>query len=292
MAGQKGKLKIMIGMLIFGTIGLFVKNIPLSSSQVSFYRGLIGGTFLLCWLLLGKGRVSRQQLKENWKFLFLGGLMIGANWILLFEAYNYTTVSLATLSYYMQPVFLTLLAPLFLKERLTLKKLGLVLLALVGMVLIIGVTGNNGAYQHLTGISLGLVAALCYAVGVIANKKITGLEGLPLTTVVILLATAILAPYVAIREGFAWGELGGGSLLLLLILGVVHTGIAYVLVFQGIRETESQTFAILSYIDPVTAVILSALFLQEPISGLQLVGGGIVLTAAFLNEMTTSKSSQ
>lgn len=292
MGQQKGKLKIMIGMLIFGTIGLFVKNIPLSSSQVSFFRGLIGGTFLLGWLLLGKGRVSRQQLKDNWKFLFLGGLMIGANWILLFEAYNYTTVSLATLSYYMQPVFLTLLAPFFLKEQLTPKKLGLVLLALSGMVLIIGVTGNEGTYQHLTGIILGLIAALCYATGVIANKKIRGLEGLPLTTVVILMATLILTPYVALREGFGWGGLGARSFLLLLILGVVHTGIAYVLVFQGIRETESQTFAILSYIDPVTAVLLSALFLQEPISGLQLVGGGIVLSAALLNEVDFSRSSE
>lgn len=291
MTKQRGKVKIIIGMLIFGTIGLFVKNIPLSSSQVSFYRGVIGGMFLLAWLLMGKGKVSRRQIEENWQYLIFGGLMIGVNWILLFEAYNYTTVSLATLSYYMQPVFLTLLAPFFLKERLTMKKIGLVLLALIGMVLIIGVTGNEGAYQHLTGISLGLVAALCYAFGVIANKKIKGLEGLPLTTVVILVATVILAPYVAVREGFGWGALTGNSFLLLLVLGVVHTGVAYVLVFQGIRETESQTFALLSYIDPVTAVALSALFLQEPISGWQLVGGGIILGAALMNEVDFSRSS-
>jgi drug/metabolite transporter (DMT)-like permease len=283
---SNGKVKVVIAMLIFGTISIFVKNIDLATNQIAFYRGALGSLFLWGTLLVRKERIPMPLIKANAKFLLLSGFAVGMNWILLFEAYRYTTVSNATLSYYFQPIFMTLLAPIIFKESLTVKKLGYVLLAMLGMFLIIGVSQNNGTYNHPVGVGFGLAAALFYAIAIISNKKVTGLSGIQLTSLTLVIATVILIPYVALTSGFGLSRLGGTSILALLILGIIHTGVAYVLMFSGSQEIESQTFAVLSYIDPVTAIAVSSIFLQEDLSTLQVAGGMLILAAAFLNEYT------
>lgn len=159
---SKGKGKVMLSMLIFGTISIFVKNIDLASNQVAFFRGALGSLFLWGTLLVRKERIPLELIRENAKFLLLSGFAVGMNWILLFEAFRYTTVSNATLSYYFQPVFMTLLAPFVFKESLTAKKIACVLLAMLGMFLIIGVSSNAGAYNHPVGIGFGLAAAFLF----------------------------------------------------------------------------------------------------------------------------------
>lgn len=286
---MNGKMKVIIAMLIFGTLSIFVRQIPLESSQIALYRGALGSLFLIGVLLIKKGKIPRSIIQRNGRYLLFSGFAVGVNWILLFEAYRYTTVSNATISYYFQPIILTALAPLFFKESFTLKKLGFVLLAMVGMVGIIGFSGESAAYNHPMGISFGLVAALFYAFAIISNKKVTGMNDLHLTAVTLVIATLILLPYVGLTVGFGAGQLTGISLVSLLILGIVHTGIAYVFLFSGVQEVESQTFAVLSYIDPLTAVVVSAVLLQEPISIWQMLGGLLVLAATFLNEFYGTK---
>jgi drug/metabolite transporter (DMT)-like permease len=125
-----------------------------------------------------------------------------------------------------------------------------------------------------------------------SNKKITGLGGIPLTALTLIIATGILTPYVALTSGFGLGNLTGGSIASLLVLGIIHTGIAYVLMFAGAQAVESQTFAVLSYVDPVTAIVVSAVFLKEDLSPVQLAGGVLILAAAFLNEFLGNKEKQ
>lgn len=289
---MNGKVKVMLSMLIFGTLSIFVRQIPMETNQIAFYRGVLGSIFLVVTLLLKKERIPFKLIQKNAKFLLLSGFAVGANWILLFEAYRHTTVSNATISYYFQPIILTLLAPLVFKEALTVKKFGFVLLAMIGMVLIIGFSGSSAGYNHPLGIGFGLTAALFYAIAIISNKKVTGLSDLHLTAMTLIIATVILLPYVLLTTGLGTSQLTMPSLLSLLILGVVHTGIAYVFLFSGLQQIEGQAFAVLSYIDPLTAVIISALVLKEPISGLQLLGGVLVLAATFMNEYFAGKEQK
>lgn len=272
-------------MLIFGTIGLFVKNIDLTSSEIALYRGFFGSCFLILVMSMNKKTVSIKNSKENAGILLYSGTAIGFNWILLFEAYRYTTISNATLSYYMAPLFVVLGSPFILKEKLTGLKIGCVFLALIGMYFIVekGTMTIQG-YSHSLGIAYGIGAALLYASVILATKFLKNITSLETTIVQLMVASLVLAPYVFLKEGFNLVSITGTSLSYLLFLGIVHTGIAYALYFSAMQDLKGQTMAILSYIDPISAVILSTVFLNERMTIVQLVGGVFILSAAFLSE--------
>lgn len=281
----KAKVKVIAAMLIFGTIGLFVKNIDLTSSEIALYRGFFGSLFLLLVLGLKKERLSWEKSKENAGILFYSGTAIGLNWILLFEAYRYTTISNATLSYYMAPLFVVLASPFILKEKLTVLKTSCVFLALIGMYFIVEKGGMNGSgYNHTLGIAYGIGAALLYASVILATKFLKNMASLETTIIQLMTASLVLAPYVFFKEGLNILSISGSSLFYLLFLGIVHTGIAYALYFSAMQDLKGQTMAILSYIDPISAVILATLFLNERMTIIQIIGGFFILSAAFLSE--------
>lgn len=281
----KAKMKVITAMLIFGTIGLFVKNIPLASSEIALYRGFFGSTFLLFVLVLNKKQLSWKNIKENAAILFYSGTAIGLNWIFLFEAYRYTTISNATLSYYMAPLFVVLASPFILKERLTGLKIGCVLLAVVGMYFIVDKGIANGVgYSHSLGILYGIGAALLYASVILATKFLKNITSLETTIVQLMTASLVLSPYVFLKEGVNISSISSTSFVYLLLLGIVHTGLAYALYFSAMQVLKGQTVAILSYIDPISAVILATIFLNERMTMVQLIGGFFILSAAFLSE--------
>lgn len=281
----KAKMKVITAMLIFGTIGLFVKNIPLASSEIALYRGFFGSTFLLLVLVLNKRSLSWKNIKENAGILFYSGTAIGFNWILLFEAYRYTTISNATLSYYMAPLFVVLASPFILKEKLTGFKIGCVFLALIGMYFIVEKgTMNGSGYNHSLGILYGIGAALLYASVILSTKFLKDIASLETTIIQLMTASLVLAPYVFLKEGFNVGSISGTSFVYLLLLGIIHTGLAYALYFSALQVLKGQTVAILSYIDPISAVILATIFLNERMTIIQLIGGFFILSAAFLSE--------
>lgn len=282
---RKAKVKVILAMLIFGTVGLFVKQIPLASSGIAFYRGLLGSLFLMIVLISKKDKISWNGLKQNAKILFFSGVAIGLNWILLFESYRYTTLSNATLSYYFAPLFVLLVSPVVLKEKLTAVKVGCILLALIGMYLIVGKSPViSGEYNHPLGILYGIGAAAFYASLILLNKFLKGLSGLESTMIQLAVASAILLPYVMLTEGSGLFHIPIHSLPYLLILGIVHTGIGYTFYFSAMQDLKGQTVAILSYIDPISAVFISALLLNENMSLIQLVGGIFILGAAFVSK--------
>ena len=278
------KLYFIISMLIFGSIGILVREIPLSSAQIALIRGIIGSLFLIVIGIMMKKKPSLRKIKRNITYLLLSGTAIGFNWILLFEAYKNTSITNATLSYYLAPVIVVLLSPLILKERLTLKKVLCVLAAMLGMFLIVWTGGDGGFYnKELLGIGFGLGAAILYAMVVILNKLIKDLGGLETTILQLSFATVILSPYVLLQGAPSFNLLDAKSIILLVLVGLLNTGVAYLLYFSSIQKLESQTVAILSYIDPVSAVVMSAIFLGEKISGLQLIGGILILGGAFVS---------
>lgn len=281
---MKYKLYFICSMIIFGSIGLIVRGIPLSSPEIAMVRGVIGSTFLIITAIILKKRPSFMAIKKNLLYLIISGAALGVNWILLFEAYRYTSITNATLSYYFAPVIVVLLSPILLREKLTLKKLLCVLVAMAGMFLLVW-TGASGSINdgNLKGIGFGLAAALFYALVVIMNKLTKDIEGLETTIIQLTLASLILIPYVFSKGTITWGMLEGNAILLLLLVGLLNTGVAYLLYFSSVQKLESQTVAILSYIDPVSAVIMSAIFIGEKIGTPQILGGILILGSAFIS---------
>ena len=283
---------LIFSMTLFGTIGLFVRWIPLPSAAVALVRGIVGTVFLLVWMRLKGIRPDAVAVKENLLLLCVSGVAIGFNWILLFESYRYTTVSTATLCYYMAPVLVTLASPLICRERLTARRLLCVGAAVLGMALVSGaIPGGSLPAGQGKGVLLGFGAAVLYASVILMNKRISGLDAAPRTMLQLAAAAAVLVPYVAltgVTDADGWGNLPL-TLLLLAVVGVLHTGFAYKLYFGSIQQLPVQTAAMLSYIDPVVAVLLSALLLREPMSLLQAMGAVLVLGSALVGELPGRK---
>ena len=285
---MNAKLRNITALLIFGTIGLFVKNIELSSSEIALTRGFIGGVTLILATIFLKKKISFEAIKNNLYLLIFSGLAVGLNWIFLFQGYKYTSISNATLSYYFAPIFVTILAPFILKEKLTLSKFLCVLMALVGMFCIVGVDGINGG-SDLIGIVYGLLAAGFYASVILMNKFLKGIDSIEITVIQLISATITLLPYVLYVEGLGILSVSSVSIPYILILGIVHTGIAYLLYFSSLQGLKGQTIAVLSYIDPVFAIIISAIILKEQLGVLQIIGGVLILGSSFLSEFLNRK---
>lgn len=282
------KLKVMGAMLTFSTIGIFIKNIDLSSSEIAFSRGIIGSVFLLITSYILKTNVSVTSIKGNLKLLVFSGIAMGLNWMFLFEAYKYTTISIATISYYFAPIFVMIASPLLLKEKISLKKAICICLAMIGMLMIVGTnksSSGNVEYNHLLGIFYGILAAVFYASVIISNKFIINISPGDRTIVQLFVAAIMLIPYILLTTGFNFGSLHGISLYSLLFLGIIHTGLAYTIYFSAIKNLKGQTLAILSYIDPIFAVLISTLFLKESLGIFQIIGAVLILGSTFISEI-------
>ena len=281
----KARISLISAMLIFGTIGVFRHYIPLSSGMIALVRGVVGTLFLAGVMVLKRQKTDGAAIKKNAVPLLISGALIGFNWMLLFEAYNYTSVATATLAYYMSPVFVVLASPFLLKERMTAKKGVCVAVSVVGMLLVSGIFSPQDGKNDFIGVLLGLGAALLYASVVLLNKKITAISAYDKTVVQLSAAAAVMIPYLLVTEDFGSIVLKPLSLILLLVVGVIHTGLAYALYFGSFDKLSAQTVALFGYLDPVAAVILSALILKESMSVPQIIGAVLVLAAAVAGDL-------
>ena len=277
-------------MTIFGTIGIIVRYTPIPSSVIAMIRGFMGMLFLVAVMLIGRSGISFETVKKKALPLFISGGFIGINWILLFESYRYTTVATATLCYYMAPILVILVSPLLLKERLTAKKLICVVAALLGMVFVSGILQSEGfSLSEIKGVLLGLGAALFYASVVLINKKLTDVPTYEKTAIQLGSAAVVILPYTLITENFSEMTFTPLAIILICVLGILHTGIAYALYFDAISKLPAQTAAIFSYIDPIVAIALSALLLKEPLTMHSVIGAILILGATFISELPDRK---
>ena len=275
-------------MAVFGTLSLFVRNIPLVSGELALYRAVLAALLIGGYLLLTRQRLELREIRRELFLLLLSGVAMGFNWILLFQAYRYTTVSVATLSYYFAPVIVTVLSPVLFREKLTARQIVCFVMSTAGLVLVIGVTDLTPGGTHLTGILFGLGAAALYATVVLLNKFIRNVSGIHRTFLQFLAAILVLTPYVACTGGFhlaGMPALGWGCLL---VVGLFHTGVTYCMYFSALKELSGQETSILSYIDPLVAVVISVLVLHEPITALQLAGGLLILGFTLWNERSST----
>ena len=286
---KKPKLLIIVSMIVFGTIGLFVKFIPLSSGEIALYRAILAIILLGLVIIITKQKINFKTLKKDLPLLIISGIAMGINWILLFEAYNYTTVSVATLSYYFAPVLVMIISPLLFKEKLSLKQIICFVMSTIGLILLTGIGDVTTGQDHLKGILLGVLAAVFYATVIILNKFIKGVSGINRTFLQFIGSIFVLLPYVIFTNGFNIIDITTIGLINLLIVGLIHTGVCYCLYFSSLKELKGQDVAILSYIDPLVAVIVSLIFLKESMSLLQIIGGLLILGFSIWNEISINK---
>ena len=280
------KVSLILAMVIFGTIGIFRKYIPLPSGIVACARGILGVAFLLVFIKIKKIKMDRESIKKHLLILLVSGGFIGLNWVLLFESYRYTSVAVATLCYYMAPIFVMIVSPFLLKEKLTVKKVLCVIVALIGMVFVSGVLdGGISDVSEMKGILFGLGAAALYATVIMMNQKLREVPTYDKTIMQLGAAAVVLIPYILFVEDLSAVVLTPLIVFMLIIVGVVHTGIAYALYFGSMNGLKAQTVALFSYIDPIVAIILSAMFLKEPMTIYSAIGAVLVLGATMISEL-------
>ncbi|MBQ7359331.1 MAG: EamA family transporter [Lachnospiraceae bacterium] len=315
---MSAKLMLCISMIIFGTIGLFTRSIAVTSGELALYRAVMAAVLLVGYFLVTKQKMDFTAIKKELGLLLLSGVAMGINWILLFEAYKHTTISVATLSYYFAPVLVMILCPILFRERLSGKQILCFVMSTVGLVLIVLFEGGDAGAEstvavdasqvvgelaasggteivgelaasfdggHLLGVLFGLGAAVFYATVILLNKCIKNVAGIQRTFLQFLSAIAILLPYVALTGGMNLSGLDGVGWICLLVVGIVHTGITYCMYFSSLKELKGQEVSILSYLDPLVAVLVSVGILGEQMSLMQLLGGVLILGFTLWNEL-------
>ena len=283
---KRARFSLIFSMAIFGTLAPFVRRIGVTSGELALYRALMAAALIAVFLLVTRQKIPFAAIKKEIPLLLLSGMAMGFNWILLFQAYKFTTVSVATLSYYFAPVIVTILCPIIFRERLTKKQIICFVMSTLGLVLITGIGDLSGANSHLTGILFGLGAASLYATVIMLNKFIKNVEGIHRTFLQFLAAIVVLIPYVAFTSGANLAVMDGMGWICLLVVGFIHTGITYCLYFTSLKDIPGQKAAILSYIDPLIAVVISVTILGESMSFVQIIGGVLILGFTLWNELS------
>ena len=274
-------------MVIFGTNGLIVANISLGSAEIVLMRTFLGSLFLLA-IVLVKRSFSFADLKADLIPATIGGAALGLNWVLLFSAYRSAGVGLSTLTYYCGPIIVLALSPVLFREKLTWNKLLAIAAVAVGMFCITGDIEPGSDVQ--TGILFGGGAALLYASLIVANNRVKRLSGLNcamyelivafFVVLIYLLASNVKLPVIPAAEDIVW----------VLAIGLVNTGLAYYLYFSSLQKLPGQTVALVCYIDPLTALLVSGAFLGEKLLGVQIAGAVLILGGACLGELKFKKT--
>ena len=269
-----------LAMLIFGTNGYLVAHLSLQGSQIVLVRTLVGGLLLTAIVLL-RGGFDREAVRAEWRDLLFGGVALGLNWVALFTAYRLLNVSLATLIYYAGPMLVLLFSPLLFGESLTPQKIAAVAIVAAGLFCITGSITSAG--MSLTGLLAAVLSALFYASLIIFNKRIVKTGGMQTAALELDVAFVVVLIYVLLTAGIPHPL--KADIPYLLVLGLVNTGIAYMLYFTGLQKLPGQSVALISYVDPVSALVFSALLLHETMTPLQVLGAVLIIGGALLGEL-------
>ena len=275
----------LLAMLLFGTNGLYVAHLSLPSGHIVLLRTLVGGAVLSAIVLL-RGGFDRAAIRAERAPLLLGGAALGLNWVTLFEAYRLLNVSLATLIYYVGPMLVLLLSPLLFHEKMTARRLVTAAPVALGLVFI---SGSIVGGQNLAGLLTALASAVLYASLIVFNKRITRTSGLQTAAIELDAAFVVVLFYALLRGGLP--QVRTSELPYIALIALVNTALAYLLYFSGLQKLPAQSVALMSYVDPVSALLFSALFLGESLTPLQLLGAALILGGALLGELAEQRSS-
>ena len=280
---KKSYLKYLSSLLLFGSNGIVASYILLNSHEIVFLRTFIGSIFLICLLLLSKQKLQAFDNKKDAIYLIASGISTGISWLFLYQAYTEIVVSLATLACYCCPIIVILLSPLIFNERLDIYKISGFIIVFTGMIFV------NGSELSQTGISFGLVcgilSAVTYSLMVIFAKKVKTINGLEYSFIQLISSFFIVAIFLGLKQGFYIPKLTE-NIFPVLFLGVINTGIGCYLYFSSIKELPAGTVAICGYLEPLSALFFSAIFLNERLSFIQIIGAIFIIGGAIIAELS------
>lgn len=284
MNNKSKTFKYLIAVILYGTIGFFLHYVSAASEFVVMCRGLIGSIFILFIMFITKNLPDLKSIKDNLFMLILSGMSLGFNWIFLFAGYKYA-VAITSLLNYLAPMIVVLISAMYLKEKLTKKQLICTLLSLIGIILVSGLfDGQISADIHC--FIYGILAAIGFVAVVLCNKKIKNIKALDKTVVQLFFSFLTVLPYVLINHSIPT-SLDINSILIIVMLGVVHTGIAYILYFNSIDTLPVSEVAILGYIEPVMSILTGALIFNEKLTIFGAIGALLILLSAMFSELKT-----
>ena len=287
-AAARARLNVALSMTIFGTLPLFVRQVHTSSAMIALMRAAIALIALAAVYFLRGGRGLRIESKKELLLLLASGAAMGVNWILLFEAYNYVSVQIATLLYYFSPVIVAVAGAALFHERMGAKR-GLCFVgAAIGLLLTIGPDIFSGSIRP-AGVACGLGAAILYAAVILLNTQIRSVGGIERTILQFAAATAVLIVYVALSEGIHLERISGQEWIFFSVLGLIHTALAFSMYFSGLTRLSGQEAAFMGYIDPMVAILVGCLILREPTTAIQLLGGAMILAFTLIAQLPGKK---
>lgn len=276
---------------IYGTIGMILRFIDLPSEIVVMCRGLIGTVFILGVIWLRGKRPDWQAIRRNLKWLLISGACLGFNWVFLFLGYRHTTVAIASLCNYIAPVIVLFLSPLLYRERMTVRAVLCVIAAVAGVVLNSGVLMGSANDVSLPGVGFGLLAAAGFVGLVLCNKKLEGIGAYDKSFVQLFASAVTVLPYVLVMNLGKPLILDARSVWLTLMLGVVHTGVAYILYFDPLKYLPVRSVALIGYMEPVVATLLSVIVLREPMTWMGALGAVLIIGAAIVGELVPARTN-
>ena len=279
---KKSYFKYLLSLLLFGSNGLIASRIALSSSEIVLLRTMFGTLLLLGIFVFSRKKFTFLKHKRQFACLAISGIATGLSWIFLYEAYNQIGVSTASLLYYCGPVIVMVLSPLLFKEHLTLVKVTGALSVLLGIFLVNGHALQGGKTGF--GLFLGVMSAIMYAIMIIFNKKaiqITGMENSLLQLAISFLTVAV---FVGLKQGYHI-SIALSDWTPILVLGLLNTGIGCYLYFSSIGNLPVQTVSTCGYLEPLSAVLFSVLFLNEAMNLQQALGAVLVIGGAVFSEI-------
>ena len=274
-------LKYIFALLLFGSNGIVASLIHLSSYEIVLLRTLIGSLLLIAIFFIAREKLTFYKYKTQSIFLAVSGIAMGTSWIFLYEAYDEIGVSLASLAYYCGPVIVMILSPFLFGEKLTRIKVCSFLVVLVGIFLVNGTAFENGV--SVWGLACGLLSAICYSLMVMFNKKANDITGLENSMLQLFVAFLTVAIFVGIKQGYRM-EIDTQSIIPILVLGLLNTGIGCYFYFSSIGKLPVQTVAICGYLEPLSAVVFSVIFLKETMLPIQIIGAVLIIGGAMLGE--------
>ncbi|WP_406332093.1 DMT family transporter [Streptomyces sp. NBC_00203] len=285
---NKGTAQLTTAMVLSGTLGVFVVESGASPFNVVFFRVLFGA------LALGSYVVARGWLRghgftpRTLGLAVLGGVFIVFNWVFLFQAYENTSISVATVVYHTQPFYVVLLGALFFRERLTAAKVGWVAVAFAGLILVSGVTPGDftSGGSYVVGVGQALLAALLYGLSTLVTKRITGVRPHLIALVQVLVGIPLLLPFADFGAmagtGADWGWLAG--------LGLIHTGLMYVLMYSAYAKLPTAKIAVLAFTYPAVAMVMDWAVYGHHIGLVQALGVPLIVTASL--KVTLAKTAK
>ena len=278
----KHKLILIVVMALWGSLGIFVRSIPISSLLLAFSRAVIALPILMFGVKMSGLSVRDCFRKENIP-LMISGVLIGLAWVLFFAGFRLTSIANVTFIYNMCPIYVLILSPILLKERISKFQLLTIFVAFLGFDLIIGQSIDFSDAAFL-GIMAATFSGILYALIVIINRKYaTHLEGEAVAFIQLLFTLIVLLPFVLGSNAFVqFGEMTSFAWILLLILGVFHTGLAYIGYFQSYKTCSASTVAQFTYLDPAFALIFGYFLASESLTLIQGLGGLLILGSTFI----------